>query len=72
MIAFITHSADIGRMLDHTGVQAEPPRISPAREPPLCMDPGEAQVGVGAQVEAGCNLAWQPAPDDEVDQRINW
>ena len=59
-------------MLDHTGVQAEPPCISPAREPSLWKEPGEAQVGVGAQVEADCNLARQPAPDDEVDQRINW
>jgi hypothetical protein len=47
-IAFITHSALIRHMLDHTGVQSEPPRIPPARGPPLWED-GDAQVGEGAK-----------------------
>ena len=30
IITFITHSADIGQILDHIGVESEPPRIAPA------------------------------------------
>jgi hypothetical protein len=35
IIAFITHSTDIGHILEHIGVACEPPHISPARGPPL-------------------------------------
>ena len=69
IIAFITHSADIRQILDHIGVDSEPPRISPARGPPL-WDDCDAQVDDGAQIEPDWELAAQPAPDDEVDQRI--
>ena len=70
IIAFITHSADIRQILDHRGVQAEPPNI--ARGPPLCDDHGEAQAGEGAQGEPDWDLAGQPAPDYEVDRQVNW
>ena len=73
IIAFITHSADIRQMLDHIGVQSEPPRISPARGPPQWDDgDADAQVDEGDQVEPDWDLAGQPAPDYEVDQRVNW
>ena len=75
IIAFITHSADIRQMLDHIGVQSEPPNIAPARGPPLWED-CDAQMGEGAQVEPDWANDWagaaQPAPDYEVDQRITW
>lgn len=71
LIAFITHSADIRQILDHIGVESEPPHISPARGPPL-WDDCEAQVGEGADGEPDWDMAAQPAPDYEVDQRINW
>lgn len=71
LIAFITHSADIRQILGHIGVESEPPKISPARGPPLCDDFGDAQVGEGAQIDPDWDLAEQPAPDYEVDQRIN-
>ena len=35
LIAFITHSTDIRQILNHIGVDAEPPRITPARGGPL-------------------------------------
>ena len=35
IIAFITHRADIRQILNHIGVDSEPPRITPARGPPL-------------------------------------
>jgi hypothetical protein len=35
IIAFITHSADTRHILEHIGVQSQPPHIAPARGPPL-------------------------------------
>jgi hypothetical protein len=35
IIALITHSADIRQILDHIGVESEPPHNTPARGPPL-------------------------------------
>ena len=61
-IAFITHSADIRQMLDHIGVQSEPPNIAPARGPPM-WDECDAHMGEGVQVEPSWDLAAQPAPD---------
>jgi hypothetical protein len=41
------------------------------REPPL-WDECDAQMGEDVQIEPDWYLAAQPAPDYEVDQRINW
>jgi hypothetical protein len=71
IIAFITHSADIRRILDHIGAQSQPPHVAPARGSPL-WDECDAQVGEGTQIEPDWDLAAQPAPDYEVDQRVNW
>ena len=72
LIAFITEGTQIRKILDHIGVDSEPPHISPARGPPL-WDDCDAQTDEGAQNEpADWDLEAQPAPDFEVDQRINW
>ena len=72
IIAFITQSAEVRHILNHIGVESESPHISPARGPPL-WDDCDAQTDEGAQNEpADWDLAAQPAPDFEVDQRINW
>lgn len=71
IIAFITRSADIRQILDHIGVGAEPPRITPARGPPL-WDGCDAQMGEGLDVVPDWDEAAQVAPDDEVDQRVSW
>ena len=70
LIAFITQGAQIGKILDRIGADSQPPRISPARGPPL-WDDCDAQVGDGVQIEPDWGLA-QSAPDDEVDQRSTW
>jgi hypothetical protein len=70
IIAFIKHSADIRHMLDHIGVDCEPPRISPARGPPLWE--ADAQWVEGGQALPDWDLQAQPAPDYEVDQRVSW
>jgi hypothetical protein len=70
-IAFITYSADIRQILEHIRVETEPPRITPARGPPL-WDGCNAQMGDGVEVEPDWDEAAQPAPDFEVDQRVSW
>jgi hypothetical protein len=71
IIAFITYSADIRQILDHIGVDTEPPRITPARGPPL-WDGCEAQMDEGVDVEPDWDEAAQPAPDFEANQRVSW
>ncbi|GCB06369.1 MULTISPECIES: IS91 family transposase [unclassified Ralstonia] len=71
IIAFITHSAEIRHILNHIGVDSQPPHITPARGPPLWED-CDAPVDDGVQGEPDWDLAAQPAPDYEVDQRVNW
>ena len=71
LIAFITEGVQISRVLEHIGVDSEPPRITPARGPPLWED-CDAQIGDGVRVEPDWDLAAQPATDLEVDQRVNW
>ena len=56
---------------DHIGVDSEPPHIAPARRLPL-WDCGDAQVGEGVDIVPDWDLAAQPAPDYEVDQRVSW
>lgn len=71
LIAFSTNGAEVRKILEHIGVDCEPPHITPARGPPLWQD-CDAQTREGVQIEPDWDLAAQPAPDDEVDQRINW
>jgi hypothetical protein len=72
LIAFITEGTQIRKILDHIGVDSQPPHISPARGPPL-REECDAQMDDGAQIEpADWDLAAQAGPDCEVDQRINW
>jgi hypothetical protein len=71
VIAFITHSANICHILDHIGVEPEPPRITLARGPPL-WGGCDAPMGDGVEVEPDWHAAAQPAPGFEVDQRVSW
>ena len=72
LIAFVTKGTQIRTILDHIGVDSEPPHISPARGPPLWDDCSDAHTDEGAHIESDWDLSAQPAPDFEVDQRINW
>jgi Putative transposase len=71
IIAFITHRADIRQILDHIGVESEAPHIASARGPPL-WEGCDAQACEGVHIEPDWDLAAHPAPDYEVDQRVNW
>ena len=72
LIAFVTEGVQIRKILDHIGVDSEPPHISPARGPPLWDDCSDAQTDEGVHIEPDWDLAAQPAPDYEVDQRVSW
>ena len=52
-------------------MDAEPPRITPARGPPL-WDGYEAQIGEGVDVASDWDDVAQVAPDFEADQRVSW
>ena len=71
IIAFITHSADIRHILEHIGAQTKPPRITPARGPPL-WDGADAQAGEAVEPVPDWDAAAQTAPDFELDQRVSW
>ena len=71
LIAFITDGAEVRQILEYIGVDAQAPRISPARGPPL-WDDCDAPVGEGVDVQPDWDMAAQAAPDYEVDQRTNW
>ncbi len=70
LIAFITEGTQIRRILDHIGVDSEPLHVSPARGSPL-GDDCDAQTDDGVHIEPHWDLAAQPAPGYEVDQRVN-
>ena len=72
IIAFITFSADIHKILEHIGVDVETPRITPARGPPLWDDSGAQEAGEGVQALPDWDMAAQPAPDYPDDQRTTW
>ena len=71
LIAFITEGTQIRKILDHIGFDSELPQISPARGPPL-WDDCDAQTDEGVHIEPDWDLAAQPAPDFDVDQRVSW
>ena len=71
LIAFITEGTQIQNIIDHIGLDSEPPHISPARGPQLRED-CDAQVDDRVQSDPRWDLAAQPTPDYEVDQRISW
>ena len=56
----------------HIGVDSEPPpRITPARGPPL-WDDCDAQMGEGLDVPPDGDDVAHLAPEFEVDQRVSW
>jgi hypothetical protein len=72
IIAFITFSADIHKILEHIGVDPEAPRITPARGPPLWEGEGAQETGEGVEAEPDWGLANQSPPDYPDDQRTAW
>jgi DNA-directed RNA polymerase subunit RPC12/RpoP len=64
IIAFLTDPAAVRAILVHPGEPTAPPRIAPARGPPLCDLP---DAGTG-----DFDSYAQPAPEYQFDQRLGW
>ena len=64
IIAFITEGAVIREILGHLGEPKSPPRLMPARGPPLWEMQNRGSDTIDPRA--------QPAPDYEFDQRIAW
>lgn len=71
IIAFITFSADIPKILDHIGVDAVGLRIAPPRGSQVWDDCGAQELGVGVEALLDWDIAAQPASDYPEDQRTN-
>lgn len=70
LITFINDGAEIRKILDHIGVESNPPKISKARGPPL-WDACDAEPL--EHFDAGLDSdAVQHWPDEDVDQSVNW
>ncbi len=65
IIAFITDASTIRDILVHLGEPTTPPRIAPARGPPLW-------AATDAEHDPAADPLLQPAPAFEFDQRIAW
>ncbi|MGB7990389.1 MAG: transposase [Candidatus Methylophosphatis roskildensis] len=64
IIAFITEAVSLRQILAHLGEPTSPPRMAPARGPPLWEMPDAEHSPFDPHA--------QPAPDYEFDQRIAW
>ncbi len=72
IIAFITFSADIDKILEHIGIDSEAPRITPARGTPLWDDCAAQEPGEGVDAMPDWDMTSQSAPDCPEDQRTDW
>jgi hypothetical protein len=64
IIAFITEAPSVREILAQLGEPTSPPRIAPARGPPLWEMPDAGKDRFDPQAE--------PVPDYEFDQRVAW
>lgn len=71
IIAFITEALSVRQILAHLGEPTSPPRMAPARGPPLWEMP-DAEPGKRDPRASQFDPQAQPAPDYEFDQRIAW
>ena len=67
IIAFINDAGTVKKILDHIGESTQPPRIAPARGPPLWEAAAEP-----AQNDPQWDWSARPAPEIEFDQRVAW
>jgi len=75
IIAFITFSADIHKILDHIGVDPEAPRITRARGPPLwdeCVAQESQEQGESVEALPDWDMPNQSPPEYPDDQRSTW
>jgi hypothetical protein len=61
----------VQRILNHIGEPATPPRIAPARRPPLWEEEDSGAIFLDGERFTSDPLA-QPEPEYEFDQRVTW
>ncbi len=66
IIAFINDAGAVGKILNHIGESPQPPRIAPARGPPLW------EMATAADNDPQWAASVPPEPKIEFDQRIAW
>jgi len=71
IVAIITETSIVQRILNHIGESAIPPRIAPARGPPLWDEDDSKAIFLDEERFTGDPLA-QPEPEDEFDQCLSW
>ncbi len=71
LVAFITETAPVQRILNHIGEPSTPLRIGPARGPPQWEEDDSRAVFFDVERFSGNPLA-QPQPEYEFDQRVTW
>ena len=69
IIAFINDAGTVKKILDHIGESTQPPRIAPARGPPLWEAAAAAEP---AKNDPQWDWSAQRAPETAFDQRIAW
>jgi hypothetical protein len=69
IIAFINEVSTVRQVLNHLGEPTRPPRIAPARGPPLWE---AAAASSPAGNDPHWELAAQPLPEIAFDQRLVW
>ncbi len=65
ILAFVSQTASVTRILEHIGELAKPPRLSPARDPPA----GEVAFDQSPVFDP---VAPVPEPAFEFDQTLTW
>jgi hypothetical protein len=69
IIAFVNDAGSVKKILGHIGESTQPPRIAPARGPPLWEAAASADQ---ARNDTQWDSSAQPALEIEFDQRIAW
>ena len=73
IIAFINDGAEIRKILEHIGVDPTPPKITPARGPPLwdgCDGDVDERI---ADLDAWDDVDQRtPGSDTQIDQSMGW
>ena len=72
IIAFITEGSTVRRILNHIGQPTDPPKVSPARGPPVWWEEGEGQPAARTHAFPSFDPLAQPEPDFQFDQTVSW
>ncbi len=71
IIAFISATGEIKKILEHLGVECRPPRVTPARGPPLWDQHDMADMTESFDAEVQADLMPE-SPQFQFYQRVDW